>query len=627
MAKIPVYNEGRGLTQQTPIGELSRSPNIGAFTAPAKALSNFADTAGQVAFNFGMAEKEREDKRIVDEEYNEAAEKLIEHKFKDKSTTVEQAKKNFKNIEDKIRNKYKAKNYGTRRQNLISQGLSKLINSQRFSSMQDSFDRGQTLAATNSDLITGRQLDALRGLDPTDPMFDIVKDLAISTVSKASKLSLPTKYNMINLSKTIDDIDANNTRSGFSEKIKSTNNKKDFDTISKQIQGNPKLVAGTIDVLMNQIKTRKKEIDAETVVQFGDFLPVEEVDKTSFGTVDGLNETIFNLEKSNKIDDPVLQEKWNRADNVQKQKILSEMRGRVKQAKDNIVFEQAKKDEIRETNNENLLDSFMEKIDNGTATIKDVKSAKWEGKSGFKIRDTLIDKITDSYFGRINTDSEPNIYKGIQKKIEDGEIKSIDTVFQLPGESKGISLMDRMNITVSREDFNYFRSLIKDVAKAPINLEAKEKLDGLKRFEEFLASNKKKVQGMYKNLNPNAETDFYYFTVQMRKRFMKQMDAYFQRQREGKSIEGETLLDFLNPQNKEKYILKDGGAGFFPTTEKVMQNFSESLKKKSSVTDFNPPPKPDGMSAEDYFKSDAYEEWKTSGKYILYIENKKKKGN
>ena len=45
------------------------------------------------------------------------------------------------------------------------------------------------------------------------------------------------------------------------------------------------------------------------------------------------------------------------------------------------------------------------------------------------------------------------------------------------------------------------------------------------------------------------------------------------------------------------------------------------------VTDFNPPPKPDGMSAEDYFKSDAYEEWKTSGKYILYIENKKKKGN
>ena len=166
----------------------------------------------------------------------------------------------------------------------------------------------------------------------------------------------------------------------------------------------------------------------------------------------------------------MLQEKWNRADNVQKQKILSEMRGRVKQAKDNIVFEQAKKDEIRETNNENLLDSFMEKIDNGTATIKDVKSAKWEGKSGFKIRDTLIDKITDSYFGRINTDSEPNIYKGIQKKIEDGEIKSIDTVFQLPGESKGISLMDRINITVYREDLNYLRSWIKDVAKAPINL-------------------------------------------------------------------------------------------------------------------------------------------------------------
>ena len=42
MAKIPLYNQGRGLTQETPVGELSRSTNIGAFTAPAKALGNLA---------------------------------------------------------------------------------------------------------------------------------------------------------------------------------------------------------------------------------------------------------------------------------------------------------------------------------------------------------------------------------------------------------------------------------------------------------------------------------------------------------------------------------------------------------------------------------------------------------
>ena len=626
MAKIPLYNQGRGLVQQTPVGELSRSPNIGAFTAPAKALGDIAKTAGDIAFNFGMAERDREDKRIVDEEYNAAAAELIEHKFQDKSTTVDEAKKNFKTVEDNIKNKFKGKNYGTRRENLISQSLSKLINSQRFSSMQDSFDRGQTLAATNSDLITEKQLDSLKGLSPNDPMFDLVKDLAINNITRANKLSLPTKYNLINLNKSIDDIVANNTRSDLSEQIRNTKNKENLPKLIETINKS-KLQAATKTVLINQVNTRELEIDNEIVVDFGNFLPVEEVDKTSFGTVDGMNEAIFNLEKNGKIYDPSLQAKWDKADNVQRKKILLEMRGRVKQAKDNIVYEQAKKNEIQETNNENLFDNFMEKINNGTTTIKEVKAADWQGVNGIKIRDSLIDKIADAASGKVTNDSTPNVYKEIHKKILDGEITDTNTVFTLAGESKGVSLIDRMNDSISQPDFTYFRGLIKDVAKAPTAAEAAERLDGLKRFEQFLDSNKKRVQGMYKNLNPNAETDFYYFTVQMRKRFMKQMDAYFERQRQGKAIPGETLLDFLDPQNTDKYILRDGGAGFFPTTEKVLKNFSESLKKKSPVTDFNPPPKPQGMSVEDYLKSPAYQTWKTSGRYILYMENKKKKGN
>ena len=54
MAKIPVYNEGRGLTQHNQIVELSRSTKLGACTSPAKAVSKVEATAGQVAFNCGM---------------------------------------------------------------------------------------------------------------------------------------------------------------------------------------------------------------------------------------------------------------------------------------------------------------------------------------------------------------------------------------------------------------------------------------------------------------------------------------------------------------------------------------------------------------------------------------------
>ena len=260
MAKIPLYNQGKGLGQQTPVGKLSRAPNVGALTAPAKAMGNLAETVGQIAFNFGMAERDREDKRIIDEEYNTASEKLMEHKFQDKSTTVEQSKENFKSIENKIRNKFKGKKYGSRREQLISQNLSKLINSQKFGAMQDAFDRGQTAAATNSDMTTEKGLSELKGVSPDDPMFGIRRELLLSGSQSANKLGLPTRYNIFNVTKAIDDIAANNTREGFTNKITKEKSKQNLSVILKNLEENKILSAPAKDVLRNQIKNRETEL-------------------------------------------------------------------------------------------------------------------------------------------------------------------------------------------------------------------------------------------------------------------------------------------------------------------------------------------------------------------------------
>jgi len=54
MPRIPLYNRGLGPSVQMATGQLSRRADVSAFTAPARALSQFGEKAGNIAFQFGM---------------------------------------------------------------------------------------------------------------------------------------------------------------------------------------------------------------------------------------------------------------------------------------------------------------------------------------------------------------------------------------------------------------------------------------------------------------------------------------------------------------------------------------------------------------------------------------------
>ena len=627
MAKIPIYNQGRGLTQETPVGSLSRAPNINAFLSPLKAADNIAKKGGQIAFNFGMAEREREDKRIIDQETNIAVEKLLEHKFKDKSTNVPDAQKNFKKVENNILNKIKLKDFGSRREGLIKQNLSKILNSQRLGVMQDSFDRGQKIAADESDQNILKGMDQLRGMDPDSTMFQLQKELIIKNQSDANKLDLPTKYNLINIQKEFQDIAANNTRSKFTDRINSTSNKSSLDIIEKQIEENDKISAPSKDVLRNQIDERKKEIDVETIVKFGDFLPVEKVDETTFGTVDGLNNVVFELSKNNKISDPSLQALWNKADGPLRKRILAEMKTRVTEAKNNILFENQKKGIQEDNINDDLLSTFLPKINDNTATISEIRNAGWKGTKGIAIKNSLITSISNRLEGLQKTDSAPAIYKGINTLIFNGTIKDVTTTFQLPGENSKKNLLQRLNDTISQPDFNHFKSLIDSIKKAPTQLESQERLEAYKRFDEFLAANEDRVKGVFKNMDPTADQTFYDFTVQMRRRYQIGLDDFFERKRKGQLRPGESYLDLLDERKKDSYILKDTDA-FFTSPKKNLENFSKSIKKNQdlSLEQLKPPQKPEGMTIDEFKKSKAYQEYITSGRYTQYLDKMKALG-
>ncbi len=89
MPKIPLYNQGQGGTVQTAAGALSPRANVGAFTAPGQAQAAFAEKAGQIAFQFGMAEKEAETQKAKRDITALVNQQMNDWTNKNQDTTVE----------------------------------------------------------------------------------------------------------------------------------------------------------------------------------------------------------------------------------------------------------------------------------------------------------------------------------------------------------------------------------------------------------------------------------------------------------------------------------------------------------------------------------------------------------
>lgn len=73
MPRIPLYNQGQGSRVQLATGQLSSRANTGAFEAPGRAFAGLGEQVGDIAYQFGMAEK----KAQAGEAKNEAVSKYI----------------------------------------------------------------------------------------------------------------------------------------------------------------------------------------------------------------------------------------------------------------------------------------------------------------------------------------------------------------------------------------------------------------------------------------------------------------------------------------------------------------------------------------------------------------------
>ncbi len=147
MARIPLYNQGRGTTQQLATGSLSPSANVGAFTAPGQATAAFANSAGQIAFNFGQAEQRKQDEDAIQKTNLKFVEDSSEYIRNNPTDNTQTFKANFNAWKDDWIDK-NTNNFSSRRKRLVLNRVNRSVSLKNLEGQQRAYNLGE-FNATN----------------------------------------------------------------------------------------------------------------------------------------------------------------------------------------------------------------------------------------------------------------------------------------------------------------------------------------------------------------------------------------------------------------------------------------------------------------------------------------------
>jgi len=193
MPRIPLYNQGLGPTQQLATGQLSRRADVGAFAAPGRALTQFGETAGQIAFNFGEAQKKEQDNDAV-----------LASKIKFNQDSEDYIKNNPTTDFQEFKDKYSAwkegwlvsntRNFDDRRKRLITNSINPIASIQSLEGQNRAFNlfNAEGTRDMNTNLETFKNIMA--NLPETDPKFLNAKKSALDIINSGNRTGRNITY-------------------------------------------------------------------------------------------------------------------------------------------------------------------------------------------------------------------------------------------------------------------------------------------------------------------------------------------------------------------------------------------------------------------------------------------------
>lgn len=172
MPRIPLYNKGQGPAAQLATGRLSPRADVGAFTAPGQAVARLGGAASDIAFQFGMAERNSQDRRVRKEERVSADGFFSDKVLRDQSTDTEAAKANMKQYREEYLEKLNVKGYSKRRMRLVREEIDSVFGSRNIEAQQNAFKRHVKLATDVDNEAIEINLQALKTFAPGTPEHD-----------------------------------------------------------------------------------------------------------------------------------------------------------------------------------------------------------------------------------------------------------------------------------------------------------------------------------------------------------------------------------------------------------------------------------------------------------------------
>lgn len=251
MARIPLYNQGRGSAVQKAVGSLSPEASVGAFTAPGQALSSLANSAQQIAFDFGIAEKRKKDEDIVQSTNLKFVEDSTNWIRENPTDNTQQFKDNYK----KWQEGWVKKNtigLDSRRKRLVENRLSKSISLQNLQGQQ----RAYSLGEFNQTKQTNQELDKLIDIQqnyPKDSAEYISAESDKNLIFDNNKLyGRSYKYNQYTYDLIV-------TKGNFLKRTDGITSANAYEKYKNEVQNNKKLSSSEKSALITVGESKYKE--------------------------------------------------------------------------------------------------------------------------------------------------------------------------------------------------------------------------------------------------------------------------------------------------------------------------------------------------------------------------------
>ncbi len=175
MPRIPLYNQGQGSRVQLATGQLSSRANTGAFEAPGRAFAGLGEQIGDIAYQFGMAEKNK-NTADKDAEISERLSREIKTIENDPAyTTASDARTAVDLLKTKTFGEIDALNMTPNQKRALRSSASKNFSIQGLNAEQKAYSRGLQESGKNMTALFDSKLDLLNSMDARDPRVSIIK--------------------------------------------------------------------------------------------------------------------------------------------------------------------------------------------------------------------------------------------------------------------------------------------------------------------------------------------------------------------------------------------------------------------------------------------------------------------